>query len=254
MLFYHKIRLLPAKENNSHLLPLLFYALHFPVAVVNTSAPLSAKLNTKPYMKIMRKFFALSCIALLTLAALSGPAAAEDFITLTLPETVIADATAAILPLRIDAHSKSIEGDIHIINISELQLTDNHLACRLHLAGTNLVLLTEIAGHEIKLKVGEVEIDFKAEAAIRFDTKKQILYIKPMVKDVATGGAGAGADIGQVLVALLNDREFPVAIQDLDPLIARAGSKTITFNSTIADIKAKPHSVQLSLRASVVTN
>lgn len=204
----------------------------------------------------MRKKFALRnfvlySITLLTAATLSRPAAAEDFITLNLPETVIAEATAAILPLRINAHSKSIEGDLRIINISELQLTDDHLACRLHLAGTNLVLLTEIAGHEIRLQVGTVEIDFKTQAAIRFDAKQQMLYIKPMVKDFTTSGAGSGADIGQVLVALLNDQEFPVAIQDLDPLIARAGSKTITFNSTIADIEAKPRSIQLSLRASV---
>lgn len=197
--------------------------------------------------------FALYSITLLTAAILSRPAAAEDFITLNLPETVIAEATAAILPLSIDAHSKSIEGDLRIINISELQLTDDHLACRLHLAGTNLVLLTEIAGHEIRLQVGTVEIDFKTEAAIRFDAKQQILYIKPMVKDVTTSGAASGADIGQILVALLNDQEFPVAIQDLEPLIARAGSKTITFNSTVADIEAKPQSIQLSLRALVTS-
>lgn len=206
----------------------------------------------------MRKYFALKnfvlcSITLLTAATLSRPAAAEDFITLNLPETVIAEATAAILPLSIDAHSKSIEGDLRIINISELQLTDDHLACRLHLAGTNLVLLTEIAGHEIRLQVGTVEIDFKTDAAIRFDARQQILYIKPMVKDVTTSGAASGADIGQILVALLNDQEFPVAIQDLEPLIARAGSKTITFNSTVADIEAKPQSIQLSLRALVTS-
>lgn len=206
----------------------------------------------------MRKYFALKnfvlcSITLLTAATLSRPAAAEDFITLNLPETVIAEATAAILPLSIDAHSKSIEGDLRIINISEMQLTDDHLACRLHLAGTNLVLLTEIAGHEIRLQVGTVEIDFKTDAAIRFDARQQILYIKPMVKDVTTSGAASGADIGQILVALLNDQEFPVAIQDLEPLIARAGSKTITFNSTVADIEAKPQSIQLSLRALVTS-
>jgi hypothetical protein len=199
----------------------------------------------------MRKYFALCCLTLLTAVTLSRPATAEDFITLNLPETVIAEATAAILPLSIDAHSKSIEGDLRIINISELRLTDDHLACRLHLAGTNLVILTEIAGHEIRLQVGTVEIDFKTEAAIRFDAKQQVLYIRPMVKDVTTSGAASGTDIGQILVALLNDQEFPVAIQDLEPLIARAGSKTITFNSTIADIAAKPQSIQLSLRALV---
>jgi hypothetical protein len=201
----------------------------------------------------MRKFFTFFSLVLLTSTAFSHPVAAEEFITLNLPEAVIAKATAAILPLRIDAHSKSIEGDIHIIDISELQLTDNNLACRLHLAGSKLAILTEIGGHEIKLKVGSVEIDFKTDAAIRFDAKKQTLFIKPMVKDISAGGTGSSADIGQMLVAVLNGREFPVTMQELDPLIARAGNKTITINTTVANIQAKPQSIQLSLLSSVAS-
>jgi hypothetical protein len=199
----------------------------------------------------MIRNFLILFLPLLILVAFSSPLMAEDFITLNLPEAVIAKATAAILPLRIDAHSKSVEGDIDIINISELQLTDNHLVCRLHLAGTNLTILAQIAGHEIRLKVGAVEVDFKTDAAIRFDAKKQTLYIKPMVKNVTSGDTGSSADIGQALVAVLNGREFPVTIQELEPLIAKTGAKTITINTTIANIEAKPKSIQLSLRPSV---
>lgn len=200
---------------------------------------------------MIRKYFVLFSFTLLALAAFTTPLAAEDFITLNLPETVVAKATAAILPLRIDAHSKSIEGDITIINISELQLTDNHLACRLHIAGSNLALLTEIAGHEIKLKVGSVEIDFKTEAEIRFDAQEQTLFIKPVVKKVSASDTGANADIGQALIAVLNGREFPVAMQELKPIIARAGSKMITINSSIANIEAKAKSIRLSLLPAV---
>jgi len=198
-----------------------------------------------------RKSFVFLFFALLGFAALGTPTQAEDFITLNLPESVIAKAAATVLPLQIDAHSKTIEGDITIIDISELQLTENHVACRLHLAGKNLAFLAEIAGHEIRLKVGAVDLDFKTNAAIRFDTEKQILYIKPVVKDVATSGGGSNADIGQALVAVLNDREFPITIQELNPLIARTGSKVVTIATTIANIKAKPDSIQLSLRPAV---
>jgi hypothetical protein len=200
---------------------------------------------------MIRIFFVVCLAGLLTGTVFSSLVRAEDFITINLPESIIAEATAAILPLNIDAHSKSIEGDIRIINISELRLTDDHLACRLHLAGTNLAFLTEIAGHEIRMKVGAVEIDFKTDAAIRFDAKTQTLFIKPIVRDVPAGGSGSGADIGQMLVAVLNGREFPVTIQQLDPLIARAGSRMITVGTTIADIEAKPRSIQLSLRSKV---
>ena len=200
---------------------------------------------------MIRKYFILSCFTLLSFTILTSPLIAEDLITIDLPETVIAKATKAILPLHIDAHSKSIEGDITIINISELQLTENHLACRLHLAGKKLSLLTEIAGHEIKLKVGSVEIDFKTDAEIRFDAKQQTLFIKPVVQDVSARDNDPNADIGQALVAVLNGREFPVTMQALKPLIARAGSKTITISTKIANIEAKPKSLQLSLLPAV---
>jgi hypothetical protein len=198
-------------------------------------------------------FYLLTLFFGVAFSSTAGIVTAEEFITLNLPETVINRATAAVLPLRIDAHSKSIEGELHIIDISELELTDNHLACRLHLAGNNLVLLTEIAGHEIRLKVGTVEVDFKTDSVIRFDAKSQTLFIKPIIKDVSSSDTDPSADIGQLLVGVLNGQEFPISIQDLDPLIARAGAKTLTINTTIANIEAKPKSIQLSLLSTIAT-
>ncbi len=190
-------------------------------------------------------FFIVSL--LLGLAGTISQAKSQDAISLYLPESVIAKAAQTVLPLRIDAHSKTLQGDITIINISELQITDNHIACRLHLAGSNLAFVTEVAGHEIKLKVGAVEVDFQTTAALRFDAEKQTLFIKPIVKNIPAAGKNANADIGQALVAMLNGREFPITMQNLDPLIARTGTKTITINTRIADIKAQPNAVGLYL-------
>lgn len=195
----------------------------------------------------MQRLYFIICLTVLGLALPANPAAAEDYITLSLPESVIAKAVQAILPLNIDAHSDSIEGDITIISISGLQLSDNHLSCLLHLAGNNLAFLTEIAGHEIRLKVGSVEVEFKTRAAIRFDSKEQTLYIKPMIENIKDKESGSNADIGQALVALLNGREFPVNLQKMDPLIARTGTKTVTINNRIADIQAAPKLIMLRL-------
>lgn len=186
-------------------------------------------------------------VSLFLLALLSGPASAlaKDEIILTLPESVIANAAKAILPLKVDANSNSIQGDITIINISNLELTNGHLACNLQLAGNNLAFVTEIAGHEIKLKVGAVEIEFATHAEIRFDAKKQTLFIKPVVKEISSGGDKG--DIGAALVALLNGRDFPVNMKNIDPIIAEAGAKTITINSQIADIAARKDIIELKL-------
>lgn len=196
---------------------------------------------------MIRKLCFAIAILLITFAGSLRQAKAEDVITLMLPESVIAKAVTAILPLRIDAHSKTIQGDIVIKSITDFQLSSNQLACRLHLAGSNLGFVSEIAGHEIKLKVGAVEIDVQTNATLRYDAVQQTLFVKPVVKNLSPGGKDAKADIGQALVTLLNGREFPITLQNLDPIIAKSGAKIITINTRITDIRAQPESLRLSL-------
>lgn len=178
--------------------------------------------------------------------------AAAEQITLILPEALIARAATAVLPLPIDTRSKMIQGDITIIAIDDLRLTDRHIACRLQLAGDKLAVTTEIAGREVRLNVGSVSVEISAIAEIRFDPQNQILYVKPVVEQAAaTAGEATSADIGQALVALLNGREFPLALQKLDPLIAETGTKTITINTRISGINARPKALHLTLQPEI---
>jgi hypothetical protein len=182
------------------------------------------------------------------------PAVAEEVITLMLPQAVIAKAFTALLPLPIDARSKSVQGDIVIKNIKDFKLGNNQLACRLHLAGSNLGLVTDIAGHEIKLKVGAVEIEVQANATLRYDAAQQTLFVKPVVRNLSPAtGKNANADIGQALVALLNGQEFPLTLQNLSPIIAKSGAKTITINTRITDISTQPEALKLSMVPVIAT-
>lgn len=188
-------------------------------------------------------FFCVSCLFLFNTA----PAICAEHILLQIPESILTQATSAMLPFNIAAHSKAIEGDIKVINISNLQLGKNSISCRLHLAGSNLAILTKIAGHSIKLKVGAVEVDFTMQGAIRFDKKQQILYIKPVVDDLSATSPGGDGDIGQALVTLLNGKEFPITLQELEPIVAEAGAKTVTIQTRITNIMVKEDVMQLSL-------
>lgn len=204
----------------------------------------------------MYHFLRLTLLALFLLSSVSQRAIAQEQsepIRLTIPQSVITQVIRALLPINIDTHSKSVDGDITIINISNLQLSQGHLACRLHLAGNNLALLTEIAGHDIRLKVGTIELDVTSDAALRFDPKKQILYIKPVINDVAESSTGGNGEIGKALIAMLNGREYPVSMKNLDPLVAEAGAKTVTINTKIVNIEAKPKEIQLSLHPLITT-
>ncbi len=164
---------------------------------------------------------------------------AQERLTLSLPESVLAEAITATLPLEYTTSSKSLQGKIRVINISDLQILDQHLACRLHLAGDQLQIVTEVAGHKIRLNVGSVELDFRTKAALRFDEKKQTLFITPVIEEVTSSKDAGGGDIGNTIVQLLNGNEFPVSLKDLDPIVTRAGAKTLTVTTRVADIKAK---------------
>jgi hypothetical protein len=185
--------------------------------------------------------------ALLFITGKASAATPDEVITLILPEAVIAKSMTSLLPLKIDAHSKAIQGDILIKNISDFQLSNNQLSCRLRLAGNNLGFSSEIAGHEIHLKVGSLEIEVQTNATLRYDAAQQTLYVKPIVKNLSPAGKDANADIGNALVSLLNGNEFPITLQNLDPLIAKSGTKVIAINTRITDIKAQPEALRLSL-------
>jgi len=193
------------------------------------------------------KFFLTLLLSLIIFATSSTLSSADDAISLNLPESVISRATKAVLPLTIDAHSKTIKGDIIIINISNLRLTRGHLACRLQLAGNNLAFVTEIAGHEINLKVGSVQLELDTNAAIRFDQKQQMLFLRPLLQDISKKQNTSNANISQALIAILNGREFPIRMQNIEPLIAKTGTKTLTINTRITDIKANQGFLQLKL-------
>ncbi len=175
------------------------------------------------------------------------------FITMNLPEAVITDTLTKILPLQLDTSSNTLQGTITVVDIDDLKLTDQKLSCRLKLRGDDLHLVTEISGHEIRLKVGNIELNFKCNASIRFDREKQVIFVRPVIQDPKSSQESGSDDIGLTLLSLLNGREFPISLQSLEPLIAKASNKTVSIEMQIADIRAVEKGLQMSMEPLIRT-
>lgn len=207
------------------------------------------------YTKIMPKAILFLTAVLISMAITCTTAsAADDEITLNLPEKVLAETLTKLLPMEFPADSSSLKGKIIIKKVSDVQLLDQHLRCRLHLIGDQLKVLTELAGNSISLNVGTIELDFTAKARLRFDPESQTLYVTPVVDEINNNQDAAGGDIGQTLLALFNGQEFPISMRDLDPIVTRAGTKTVTIDTWIADIQAYPQRLQLSLKPRITAS
>jgi len=189
----------------------------------------------------------ISALLLLSFLLPGQLLAAGKMITLTVPDSVLSQALEKSLPLAIDTSSSTLSGAITIIKISNLQLQDKGVSCRIALKGDDMQLNTEISGHTIKLKVGSVQLELQCNAALRFDPAKQLLYIKPVISDLQASSTTAQGDINAILMAYLNNREFPVKMQQLEPLIAETSGKTITINMNIAGINTRQGILQFDI-------
>lgn len=203
-------------------------------------------------MKYLLQLFLVTFI--LPCALLQAATPDDQYITITLPEPVIQKSVKRILPLTFSVSTAQVEGIITIEKISDLQLKENHITAQLLLHGDNMTIKTMVADQEIRLQLGSASTDFACDAGLRYDAAEQILYIRPLPRELETEQSFKEGNIGEALLILLNGREFPLELHDIQPLIAETNNKTITIKTQIADIRSVPNSLQLRLASEISTN
>jgi len=171
----------------------------------------------------------------------------DHFITVTLPQTVIEDSIEHTLPLTFNVATDQVEGLLTIEKISNLQLKEQHITAQILLHGDDMTIKTMIGNQEIRLQLGSATTDFICDAALRYDAAQQTLYIRPLPRDLEKEQSFKKGNIGEALLILLNGREFPIELKDIQPIIAETSNKTITIQTRVADIRSTPQSLELKL-------
>ena len=178
--------------------------------------------------------------------------AADKPITLSLPESVIATTIRAVLPLQINNRASNLKGDITIVEIGDLQISDGGLSAHIRLDGKNMALTTNIGGRDLNLNIGSVNLDVLADATLRFDPQKQILYIRPTVRNSGASNDSQASQVGS-LISLLNGQEFPIGLQSLQPFVSQFGNKQVVINTRIVNVQPHRDMLELQLAPTVST-
>lgn len=197
-------------------------------------------------MKNLRLILA-TLIMLLYAPCVQAEENANNRITLNIPEPLIEDIIDKILPLTFAGDSSRLEGTITIEQISNLSLQQQRISGHITVNGQDLSLVTSVANQDIRLKLGSAHVDFDSDADLRFDRKKQTLYIRPLVDGIDAEEALQNGDIGKAILLFLHGREFPLDLRDIEPVLAETTNKTIAVSAHIADIRVIPGGLQLSL-------
>ncbi len=167
-------------------------------------------------------------------------------ILLSLPENVVAEMVQKSLPLQINQPAESLAGLIAVEKVENLDFKDNSLAATVTMSGRDVQLNTNLGGHNLVLKVGNVELDFSLEAVTRFDKASQTLFIRPTVSGIDQRGS-QNNEVGELIAALFNEQELPVALDNLEPIITDIGNRQLVIDMSVEDIRFGPDTVDILL-------
>lgn len=186
----------------------------------------------------------ISLLFLLLSSLFASTALANQPIAITLPDTLIKEIVEKSLPVNIPIQSKTILGSITVDSIKNLRLHKNKLSGHVTLSGHNLNIVTTIAGHKLKMKIGSLTMSFQCNATVRFDQKSQALYVKPVITDLQSSDK-AKTEIASLITQLFNNHEFPLKLNKLKPFAADTGNKILTFAMRVSDVSIHPGEIHL---------
>ncbi len=147
----------------------------------------------------------------------------QDQFTFILPAPAVLQALQTILPLPLEPDSATVKGTISIDAIDTLTIHNNIISLHGVLSGKDLSVSTEIAGQNIRLKLGQLILPLSCDLLLRFDRASQQLFITPQLKPSQSQDKSAtGGEAILPLMAALDNREYPVNLK-----------KLLAFNPTV---------------------
>jgi hypothetical protein len=193
----------------------------------------------------------LSILVMFLLGLSCTFAMGKETVTLRLPEAILTEVLVKTLPILIEQPDGLLSGTITINSIEQLQLADRTLSALIGLTGTDLQVSTTVAGHQLRLNIGSVDMDFALRATLRYDQAQRTLFIVPQVSELDRQKTSQANETGALLAGLFNGREFPITIDRLQPLVTVAGDKRLIIDLQVEDIIAIPQALVLSLEPTI---
>jgi hypothetical protein len=192
------------------------------------------------------KPFLISLLLVLLTGTLSSAAPGKQAITMNLPSSVVKEAITKSLPLQFPIDSDTIVGTIVINKIEKLQFKKNKISSYITITGHKLHIVTSIAGHNLRMKIGTLTTSFQCDTTVRFDAARQILYLRPVITNLRSTDQSK-TDVASAIVLLFNNQELPLEIEKLKPIVTDTGSKLLSLSMNIANIAVRPESLFVNI-------
>jgi hypothetical protein len=135
-----------------------------------------------------------------------------------------------VLPIKI-SKGKKFSGVIWVKSVDELQLEIDKVSFSVTIYGEDIAYIGKIGKLSTSLRFGTIDTSFSCDASIRYDREKNILYVRPTIVEREKSNR-----LFLPLLLQVIDKEYPVEVQKLKPIITKFGDKSATLDMDISNV------------------
>jgi hypothetical protein len=153
-----------------------------------------------------------------------------------------------LLPYEINL-GENFSGHLFIKSINNIKIEDNKISFSLFIYGKDITYSVKMGQQTAGIELGSVNLLNDWESSIRFDVDKKVLYITPhLKKPVDTKKKNYNEILINSLFIVLSDIEYPVDLQEIDPITTEIMDKLLTVNFEILNIYAANNKMTIEFR------
>lgn len=197
--------------------------------------------------RIYTILLSLVFIFLFSLNTLAQKGDAED-ISIILPTKSIAKFVTKLLPYELNL-GKNFLGSLFIKSIDNIKIEENKISFSLRIYGKDITYSAKIGKQMATIEIGSLNLLNDWESSFRFDVDKKVLYIKPhLINPVDTKKASYKEILLNSLFKVFSDIEYPIDLQEIDPITTEFLDKYLTVNFEISNIYAANNKMTIKFR------
>ncbi len=197
-----------------------------------------------------KRYKILLCLVFIHLFSLNVFAQKDNTenIFIVLPAQSVANFMTRLLPYEIKK-VKNFSGHLWINSIKNIKIEKDRISLSSHIYGKDIIYNVEIGKYTSSVELGNIDMLNDWEIYFRYDADKKVFYIKPHLKNqVVTENTSYKEIVINRLFEVLSDIEYPIDLQEINPVTTEVLGNFITIKFEVSDIYAAHNELTVSLR------
>jgi len=189
-------------------------------------------------MKVINRCAFVSIILFLLVSSSTAQVDSLKETTVVVPAESIARAIKPLLPYKIEL-GENFLGSFFVKSIKNIRIEKGKILFSSLISGKDIKYATKIGEQVVNFVVGEVNLASRWEVSFKFDKTNKKLLLKPYLQDSKNEKEFSQGDaLLNTLLTAFSGIEYPIELNDLEPVKSEFYNQLLTVNTDVSDVYA----------------